>query len=275
MSSEPTETSVNGGATGDVPVGPGDNPLRRGGGDKSESAPRLWLPAIGAAVVAGLLSWGLGEAVYDFYRPAKTKTNISGTINLVPSATGLAASELKNSALAFGSLGGSLGACLGFAGGLSRRSLRGAALAAALGLVLGSLAGVASCLGLVPFFQRNYDRERASLDLPLFTQCGITAAIGAAAGLALGSGLGRWKWVARCVVGGLIGGALGAAVYQLVGAVAFASDETFRPLSTSATSRLAARSLACVFTALVAVVATQLTSGRAKPRTGTPRPNAH
>jgi hypothetical protein len=85
--------------------------------------------------------------------------------------------------------------------------------------------------------------------LPLLTHGAIWSFVGAVAGLAFGLGpAGRGHWKATAVGG--VGGALAATVvYEIVGAIAFASSKTDLPVSSSATTRGMAQLLVAVLTA--------------------------
>ena len=89
-----------------------------------------------------------------------------------------------------------------------------------------------SLIFLSIFFTR-YDPQSGDLVLPLLTHGAIWSAVGAFGGLAFGLGLGgqgRWK---ATMVGGLVGAAAATVVYELVGALVFASSKTDLPLSSS------------------------------------------
>lgn len=101
-------------------------------------------------LLAGLLAFGVGEAVYDLI-PAKSVTQHAlGLTKVSPTVATETVAAVRNGALAFGVLGLFLGGCLGLAGGLARRSSFAAA-AGGLGSVLGLAAGVGASLALLPF----------------------------------------------------------------------------------------------------------------------------
>jgi hypothetical protein len=227
------------------------------------SSARLWLLALAAGIGAGLIAWLIGEPVVEFFKPVTRKVVSYGMTNQLPTAESLAATEIRNAALAFAILGGVLGLALGLAGGMVRGNGRAALIAAGAGLVLGALAGVTTSYLLVPVFRARFDMVSQDLTVSLLTQGGIWGAVGAVGGLALGVGLGGWNRMGRCAAGGLAGGFLGTVVYELAGASLFPLDETYLPLSISASSRLVARLAVGVCVAVGSVVATQV-SGRAK-----------
>ena len=110
-------------------------------------------------------------------------------------------------------------------------------------------------LVLVSNFFKRYDPESGDLVLPVLTHGAIWSAVGAIGGLAFGLGLGgRGRWNVT-VVGGLVGGAAAAVVYEVVGALAFALNNTDLPLSTSITTRVMAQSLVAILSAVGVVLA--------------------
>jgi hypothetical protein len=89
----------------------------------------------------------------------------------------------------------------------------------------------------------------------LLTHGAIWSAVGAIGGLSLGLGLGgqgRWK---ATLVGGFIGAAAATIVYEMVGALAFASNKTDLPLSASIATRGMAQLLVAIFSAVGAASA--------------------
>jgi hypothetical protein len=215
---------------------------------------RVWTAALVAGIVAALVSWLAGEALFDAFLP-KTKVVYGGGGPMtIATPAELAVTRTKNATLAFGALGAILGLTLGFAGGMARSSVRAGVRAALIGMVLGIVAAAAFSLVLLPVYNRVQDiyEEKASIDLtvPLLIHGGIWAAIGATAGLAFGIGLGGRYAIARGLLGGLVGAALGAVVYEIVGALAFPLDSTVQPLSQSWGSRLLARSAVALLVAV-------------------------
>jgi hypothetical protein len=222
------------------------------------SPTRLWLLGLAAGIVAGIVSWLLGEPLVEHFKPKLHTVEKYGVVNQLPTAESLIATEIGNAALAFAILGGSLGLGLGLVGGLARGNVRAGLSAAGVGAVLGAVAGMAASYCLIPVFQARFDMVEQDLMIPLLTQGGIWAAVGAMGGLALGIGLGGWDRMARCVAGGLLGGVLGTVVYELAGAFVFPLDKTYQPLSETASSRLLARLAVTLCIAATAVLATQV-----------------
>ena len=121
--------------------------------------------------------------------------------------------------------------------------------------MLGAAAAAASSLILVSLFYKYHDPLSSDLIFPLLTHCAIWSAVGAVGGLAFGVGLGgpgRWK---ATMVGGLTGAAAASVVYELVGALVFASSKTDLPLSSSSTTRGLALLLVAGLSSIGAVVA--------------------
>ena len=103
------------------------------------------------------------------------------------------------------------------------------------------------------FFARH-DPQSVDLVLPLLTHGAIWSAVGAIGGLALGVGIGgqgRWK---ATLAGGLVGGGAATVIYEIVGALAFASSKTELPLSSSVTTRVMAQLLVAILSAMGAVL---------------------
>ena len=107
------------------------------------------LLAVGG-LLAGLLAFGVGEAVYDLIPAASMTQHALGLTRVTPTLATEIVAAVRNGALAFGVLGLFLGGCLGLAGGLARRSWFAVA-AGGLGSVLGFAAGVGASLALLPF----------------------------------------------------------------------------------------------------------------------------
>ncbi len=70
------------------------------------SCVRASVYAVGAALVAGFLAWGIGEKTYDYYRPS-LKTPTSRDFTVLNREERIAAR--KNTAMAFGTFGALLG----------------------------------------------------------------------------------------------------------------------------------------------------------------------
>ena len=155
---------------------------------------RLLAIAAGAGLLAGGLSWLIGESVLNAFRPPIEEQHVMGQVIMKASFHDQSAADFKNATLAFAVLGGVLGATLGLAGGLARNSTRAAAMAAAIGLILGVVMGIGTSSAFLPLFFRALDvsKEELSRDLtlPLLVHCGIWSACGLAGGLAFGIGLG-------------------------------------------------------------------------------------
>ena len=74
------------------------------------------LLAVGG-LLAGLLAFGAGEAVYDLIPAASVTQHALGLTKVSPTVATETVAEARNGALAFGVLGLFLGGCLGLAGG--------------------------------------------------------------------------------------------------------------------------------------------------------------
>ncbi len=176
--------------------------------------------------------------------------------------------RVKNSLVAFGSLGGLLGMAMGAGAGLARRAPRSAAMAAVVGLVLGGLAGAGATAVVLPTALRTRSVNQDDLIRPFLVHAGLWGPLGAAGGLAFGLGAGRrGSSLATATLGGAVGALLGSAAYDLIGGLAFPFARTDTPISRTWLTRLIAR--LCV--ALGAVSGATLGT---RDRPATPRPAA-
>ena len=103
--------------------------------------PRLQasLSAVGAALVAAFLAWGIGERTYDYYRPSASAQQNARDFTAMNREKRIA--DKRNTAIAFGTFGALLGLLSGAAGGALRRSIPGGSMAALAGLLVGGIAG--------------------------------------------------------------------------------------------------------------------------------------
>lgn len=209
------------------------------------------LAAIGAAgLLAGLLSFGLGEAIYGFFEPEEVSQPLGGAKVLRPTLETVATADARNSALTFGLMGGVLGLTFGVAGGLSRHSIRATAGAGLLGLSLGAILGVVLSLVLVTQFRRmQHWRDSDDLLTPIGLHAGLWGPLGAVAGLAFGVGRGRRGTALPHMIGGLIGAVLAVIAYDILGAAVTPLAGTSDAISTTWPTRLLARMLVALGTA--------------------------
>jgi hypothetical protein len=218
------------------------------------------LLAVGG-LLAGLLAFGVGEAVYDLI-PAKSVTQHAlGLTKVSPTVATETVAAARNSALAFGVLGLFLGGCLGLAGGLARRSSFAVA-AGGLGSVLGFAAGIGASLALLPVCIASRIRYPDNeLVISFLMHGAIWGLLGALAGLAFAVGLGeRPLWV-RALTAGFAGALVGAVAFDLIGVVAFPGAKTDDPISRTWVTRLMARLLVTVATAAAVSLALPVRSG--------------
>jgi hypothetical protein len=232
---------------------------------------RLWLFALGAGLLAGIISWVIDEAGLPFVRPKSRIVQTMGGAMDLPSFVDQVAADSKNATVAYGILGAMLGLALGVAGGLVLNSPQRGAFAGFTGAVLGAIGGAGGAIAFLPIYFRQLDvaQEELGRDLviPLLVHCGAWAIIGAASGIALGLGLGEGRRAARAAVGGLIGGALGAVVYEVVGALVFPHARTTQPIALTWGPRL----LAALSVSLMIAVMAVSTIAQAPPRRATER----
>jgi hypothetical protein len=214
---------------------------------------RLLVIASIAGLVAGVGSWLAGEVILNSYQ-----SDLVPALQIHPNPEDMRRwrdARLYSATLTFSTMGGFLGLAMGLAGGLGRRSAFASAWAAIVGLLLGTAAAASMALVLVSNFFKIYDPHSGDLVLPLLTHGAIWSAVGAIGGLALGLGLGgRGRWMAT-LVGGLVGAAAATVVYEIVGAMAFATSKTDLPLSSSITTRGMAQLLVAILSAIGAVLA--------------------
>jgi hypothetical protein len=206
---------------------------------------RLWAVAMAAAVVAGLLTWIIGERTVGFFKPPPRPTRASGQTMNRPSFENRVAAELKNATLTFGVFGAGLGLAMGLAGGLGRRAPRAALAAAAFGLVLGGAAGGVASAAVLPFYYHKLDVAQESLShdlvLPFLVHAGIWSSVAVTAALAFGIGLSSRQRPALVALHGLLGGLLGAAIYEVLAALVFPAGRTTEPLAGAWAPRLIGR----------------------------------
>ncbi len=220
-----------------------------------------------AGLLAGLLAFGVGEAVHDLIPTASVTQHALGLTKVTPTVATETVAAARNGAMAFGVLGLFLGGCFGLAGGLARRSSFAVA-AGGLGSVLGFAAGVGASLALLPFCIASRIRyPENELVISFLMHGAIWGLLGALAGLAFGVGRGeRPLWV-RALTAGFAGALVGAVAFDLIGAVAFPGARTDDPISRTWVTRLMARLLVTVATAAAVSLVLPVRSGEpSEPR---------
>ena len=224
---------------------------------------RLLAFALAAGLIAGVASLLAGEVILNRYQ-----SDLTPPLKISPSPEDMRRwrdARLYSATLTFTTMGGFLGLAMGLAGGLARRSVFAGVRAAILGLLLGTAAAASMAFVLVSIFFKRHDPQSGDLVLPLLTHGAIWSAVGAIGGLAFGLGLGgqgRWK---ATLVGGLVGAAAATIVYEIVGALAFASSKTDLPVSSSITTRGMAQLLVAILSAVGAVLALRQSAKREPP----------
>ncbi len=220
---------------------------------------RLYTMALGAALLAGLTAWLVGEATLNAFEPPPNYIRAMGILLNRPSFQARTAAELKNVALASAVLGACLGVALGAVAGLTSRSWRRGIVAVLAGLLLGAGAAAAATAGLLPVYYKQLDRDPEILShdliLPFLIHSGTWAAVGATGGIALALGLRLKGRFAAIVIGAALGGILGAVVYETTGAVFFPAARTTEPLASEWAPRLIAKLAVCLLAAAGAVQA--------------------
>lgn len=226
----------------------------------------LWPAALAAGLIAGVAAWLIGEAAHEYFEPAEVEKIVMGHKTRNPTFETQNDATVKNSLVAFGSLGCLLGMALGAGSGLARRAPRSAAMAAVIGLVLGGLAGAGATAVVLPTALRTRSVNQDDLIRPFLVHAGLWAPLGAAGGLAFGLGAGRrGSALATAAIGGAVGALLGTAAYDLIGGLAFPLARTDTAISLTWLTRLIAR--LCVTLGTVAGTALSI---RDRPATSRP-----
>jgi hypothetical protein len=214
------------------------------------------LAALGG-LLAGLASFGVGEAVYGII-PAELvlqRDHMTGKQVMHTSVETVQMAMAKNASLAFGALGLCLGGLLGATGGLARRSTSATVTAGLLGVISGSVLGAGVSRALLPFvIKTQHDYPENELVISLIMHGLIWGLVGASAGLAFAGGLRERRRVGRAVMAGMLGAVLGAVAYEIIGAVFFTSANTNYPISETWPTRLMARLLVTIGTAATLVL---------------------
>jgi hypothetical protein len=222
---------------------------------------RLWVYGLGGGLLAGLASGLLGEGVLDSFNPNIGPASIHAPAAEQRGRTALIhAAEINQVALAMGILGGLEGFSLGLAGGLARRSIRTAAQAAAAGLIVGACAALAASFCIMPYYISNRNFFGESFLAPLLLHAALWMPIGATGGLALGFSLGGCGRTAHAVVGGLAGAALGTLLNEFTRVALFPLSNASQPFSETGTSRMTARLLVTLFSAMFALASLPTTT---------------
>ncbi len=209
-----------------------------------------WLVILGG-LLSGLLAFGLGEPLYKLIPPELVPRDLMGTKTMIPTQETQSVAATKNAALAFGVLGLCLAGSLGIVGGLARRSASSPVRGGLVGAVLGLAAGVGAPIGLLPFSIRaQLDYPEHDLIVSLAAHALIWGLLGALAGLAFAVGLGERRLIGRAFTAGFAGAVLGAITFELIGGTFFGLAETAHPISATRLTRLMARLLVTVGTAV-------------------------
>jgi hypothetical protein len=225
--------------------------------------------ALGIGLMAGLVSWGVGEWTHTDQPQIQLPPNFR---SLSPYEKDAVTSRLTLAALpwfywrrtvaTYGLLAALLGAGLGILGGWVQRSPRWGLGAGGVGIVMGAGAVTVLSAVLVPLFFKYHDKNAPTLIDVALTQAGIWLAVGATGGLALGLGLGRHH--AGAAFGGVLGALIATFVYEPLIAVYFPDMRTDEPIPTQLYPRLLSHLCVAVFVALGAVLAVRERRARVK-----------
>jgi hypothetical protein len=235
---------------------PADITVPPNGGDAApdrENHGRLVSLTIAAGLIASVVSFLAGEVIMKRY-----ESDLLPTLKISPSPEDIQrwrGAQLYSATFTYLSMGGLFGLAMGLAGGLGRRSVAAGIKAAVLGLMLGGAAAACVALVVVPIFHQRRDPQSVDLVIPLLTHGAMWLTVGACGGLALGLGLGgRGRWAAA-LAGAMGGAAVATIVYEIVGAIAFASNRTDLPVSSSVATRGMAQLLVATLAAAGATTA--------------------
>jgi len=224
---------------------------------------RMRMLIVLGGLLAGLVSFGVGETIYKMIAPEhvpQTFVEFGVRHVIAPSPETERVADAQNGALAFGALGLCLGGFLGIAGGLARRSTFGAVTGGLVGVVLGAALGAGVSRAVLPPILKAVEDYWAdgfsvySLLVPVATHGLIWGLVGASAGLALAVGLGERRLVSHALMAGLVGAVLGSIAFDLIGATYFLGGGTDKPISHTWPTRLMARLLVTIGTAVALVL---------------------
>lgn len=213
--------------------------------------------ALLAGMIAGLVSWAGGEAIYGRFIPPLIATGGFPSIEEIEAAEQARRDGAnKEASLTAAMLGASLGLTLGLAGGFVAGNARKSMKAAMAGLNVGGLGSGAAAWLLTPVFLKNYNPDTDVMLLAIAIYGSISMVSGAIAGLAFGMGLrsdptnSPSGLLGSTLQGGLMGAALAVVVFQVAGMIAFPLSQTTLPVSISKASRLTSHllvALLCAF----------------------------
>jgi hypothetical protein len=214
---------------------------------------RLLVLALVAGIAAAVASGVAGEMILHRYW-----ADLNPALQIQPSPEVMQRwrnARVYSATLSFATMGGVFGLAMGLAGGLARRSIAASASAAIFGLVVGTASAACAAFLLVSNFFKSHDPQSGDLLFPMLTHGAIWVVVGVIGALifALGFG-GRGRWPAS-VLGGLLGAAAATIVYEIIGALFFASDKTDLPLSASVITRGMAHALVAILSAVGVVLA--------------------
>jgi hypothetical protein len=216
----------------------------------------IWAYLVVTALIAGVTSWLIGETRLGVVEPEKVPSVFQGQPIVTATPETISIAMLRTTIRQNLVFGGLLGAAMGLAGALVLGSARRCLVAVILGLTVGSAVSGAVALGVIPIYERHRDDFANDLIPSLLMHCANWCMVGAVAALAFGVGAAaRMRELPACVLGAVLGACLGAAIFELLGAVLFATDGTGEPTAGSAGSRLFARVVValCVAAAIAMV----------------------
>ena len=146
--------------TPDATGGREDAPLPPAVPDPTRKSAAVVAIALVAGLLAGGVSWGIGEPLVEVFQPPREKTIQMGREVWTARTEDQAAADSRNATLAFTLMGTIIGAGLGLRRGLARRSVGAGIKAGLAAMVLGGVLTAASCLASLPVYFRAEVRSR-------------------------------------------------------------------------------------------------------------------
>jgi hypothetical protein len=214
---------------------------------------QVWIIALSAGLVAGLLSWLIVELTHGFFRPRLYPVSAMGMTAMRPSQESQRLADTLNATLAYTILGGLTGLVMGLAGALAGRSTERAgmlALATMVAGAAGAIVGFLASKALVPLFFQGLVPDRNDLLTPIMIHGGIWVAIGALGGLAFAIGMRCSKRLPDVIAGACLGGLLATFFFHALSGTLFPMSGSTEPVANTWIVRLMAMILVPVWIAV-------------------------
>lgn len=275
MNAEPAQSNSPSPPTDGPEAGAADMGTETAASARGAARGPLWLPYLGAGLVAALLGWAAGEWIYPAFPfeyeavyPANYKTLGGYQKEAMDSriqALARGAADRKRAAASFAWLGFVLAASLGWMGNRAASSTRSRIIGAVAGGAVGAATGAAVSWIAVPLFYRYQDPDSGLLVLFL-THAAIFGSVGAASGLALGLGMEDRSRLGPAILGGSLGALIGTMALEASNSLAFPLMRTFEPIASQGAARGLSYACVAVSTALASGLAAEWRQGGPTPR---------